>query len=98
LVVGTHSGEPVSLRCITPLGWGCVGCIPASHLPRYNVTHVFVTVMAVVMFVFVQHTTALCNTLQHTAAHCNQHTAAHCSTLQHTATHYKVVTVVMSAF
>jgi len=38
-----------------------------------------------------------CNTLQHTATHCNtlrsrrrqtvQHTATHCNTLQHTATH-----------
>ena len=33
-----------------------------------------------------------CNTLQHTATHCNtlqytEHTATHCNTLQHTATH-----------
>ena len=44
------------------------------------------------------HSIADCNTLQHTATHCNtlhsiadcntlQHTATHCNTLQHTATH-----------
>jgi len=40
-----------------------------------------------------------CNTLQHTAAHCNshathcntlQHAATHCNTLQHTATHWNI--------
>ena len=46
-----------------------------------------------------------CNTLQHTATHCNtlqererqqrgallQHTATHCNTLQYTATHYNTL-------
>jgi len=66
------------------------------HLLHYN------TIVGWVIFVLMQRTVILCNslqrtadhcsTLQHTATHCNncntrQQTATHCSSLQHTAAH-----------
>ena len=69
------------LQCNRP---PCRHSVHSYHLLSYCSTSVTL---------HTQHTSAHCNTLQHTATHFStlQHTSAHCNTLQHPAPHFSTL-------